>query len=469
MPDLWTRLAEQTRAWSALERQSLADAVWHPYVIARFGRSGNARALPFLYPYLSHADRQTRHRAIDAAGRVFEGQGPEALDQLEYFTRNTDTFLRDRAVLIVGAALTDHPDEILLDLLKPYLEHKNRFVRRSAITALCRAAAGRASQRLLKIVLEVEQRQGSRIWDLEYDIGRLFAGRPTEAAYELVTRPEADEEALGIMLQGAADEWFERGCRECFNRDPRWGMEGLAIAARGRGVKGLEPLLPLCRDHLVSKALMARAPACFDGVAPAPERGALEKLVRSGDLPVQRLAALCLGRLLVASEDRVGLDLLRPLLNSRNGSVRAAALAGLGQIAQSACDETLLALCLDHARDGETARAAVEALGRVFAGSGRFDLFAQLRDLARNWHARPPGRKQYRPLVECYHAVGRIYQGTGLEEPFDFLLDALAPSPRQWCSYRVAAARALIHIEFSPSALERVYRSQWEGESPRLL
>ncbi len=468
MLDLWTRLAEQTRAWPALERQILADAVWHPYVVARFGRTGDPRALPFLYPYLNRADPQTRHRAIDAAGRVFEGRGPDALGQLDYFTRNTDTFVRDRAVFVVGAALGGHSDAVLLDTLESYLKHKNRFVQHCAITALCRAAAGRASQTLLEAVLDVERYIS---WDLEYDVGTLFAGRPTEPAYQIAIGPDADEdlEGLGIMLEGASHEWFERGYRECFNRHPRWGMQGLARAVRGRGMQGLDYLLPLCRDRLTSKGLLVQAPACFAGVVPDAERGSLEELVRSGDVPVQRLAAVCLGRLLAATEDREAVELLRPLLDSRNGSVRAAALEGLGQIAKSSCDESLRKLCLSHVQDAETARAAVETLGRLFEGSGRFDLFEQVRDQAQIWQARPTGRKQYRPLIECYHAVGRLYQGTGSEEPFDFLLDALAPSPLQWCAYRAAAARALIHIEFSPRALERVYARQWEGEHSPLL
>ena len=55
MKDMWTDLAEGTHAWQALDRQILADAVWGPYVTARFARTGDPRALEYLYPYLNRS------------------------------------------------------------------------------------------------------------------------------------------------------------------------------------------------------------------------------------------------------------------------------------------------------------------------------------------------------------------------------------------------------------------------------
>ncbi|GEM_PF-7096115 len=69
MNDLWKNLEEQSRTWDALTRQGLANAIWADYVTARFRRTGDPRALEYLYPYLSSAC--TRNRAIRIACDVF--------------------------------------------------------------------------------------------------------------------------------------------------------------------------------------------------------------------------------------------------------------------------------------------------------------------------------------------------------------------------------------------------------------
>ena len=71
MKDIWNALEERTQTWQALGRQGLADALWADYVSIRFGRTGNPHALDYLYPYLNHADKGTRLKAIDVAACVF--------------------------------------------------------------------------------------------------------------------------------------------------------------------------------------------------------------------------------------------------------------------------------------------------------------------------------------------------------------------------------------------------------------
>ena len=93
MKDLWKALEEQSSAWNALARQGLADTIWADYVSIRFGRTGDPRALDYLYPYLNNAAKQTRLQAIEVAARVFEGRGPRALDSLDYFTQYCGHFL----------------------------------------------------------------------------------------------------------------------------------------------------------------------------------------------------------------------------------------------------------------------------------------------------------------------------------------------------------------------------------------
>ena len=145
MKDIWNVLEERTRTWEALERQSLADAIWEDYISVRFGRTGNPRALEYLYPYLNHAHRQTRSRAIEVAAHVFAGRGQRAIDDLDYFTRNPDLFLRDRAVQVIGVAVNGSGLRIILQVLAPYLSHRNQFVRRLAVIALGEACAGRGN------------------------------------------------------------------------------------------------------------------------------------------------------------------------------------------------------------------------------------------------------------------------------------------------------------------------------------
>ena len=72
MKDVWNALEERTRAWDALGRQGLADAVWEDYVTLRFGRTGDPRALDYLYPYLNHARPDIRSHAIAVAGRAVQ-------------------------------------------------------------------------------------------------------------------------------------------------------------------------------------------------------------------------------------------------------------------------------------------------------------------------------------------------------------------------------------------------------------
>jgi hypothetical protein len=106
MQDMWTALEERSRSWRALDRQALADGIWADYVTVRFSGTGDAQALQFLYPYLNHAEKGgKRTGAIAVAARVFRGCGPRAIGELDYLTRNTDAFLRDRAVHVVGAAV----------------------------------------------------------------------------------------------------------------------------------------------------------------------------------------------------------------------------------------------------------------------------------------------------------------------------------------------------------------------------
>ena len=478
MKDIWNVLEERTRTWEALGRQGLADTIWADYVSVRFGRTGNPRALEYLYPYLNHAQKQTRLKALGVAARVFEGRGQRAIDDLDYFIKNPDPFLRDRAAQVVGATVTGSGPHIILHVLAPYLNHRNQFVRKRSLVALGKACAGRGNA---KVLAEI-QRTASEPLDDEsrIAIAEAFAGRPTEEVYALVADPKAirySEHAwdeykvaypVSILVRGASDEWYERACKEIF--EPRlhvseerryWffvqrnGVEALCNAAPGHGMEALGRMLHLRNNRCTLRAIMSSGQKCFAGADPEANRAPLIDLARNGDLQEQRIAAVCLGAMMMGTEDDETIGVLRELCDARNKAVQTAALTGLGMAALSTCNEELRKLCLDRALGGETTSAAILALGTIFLGSGRADVFKDIRTRAEIHRRRPVrGRRHCKPLAVCYWATGLVYLGTGSTEPIEFLLDVLAlPRVSRTYQYQWLAAKALVMIEFSESAI----------------
>jgi hypothetical protein len=481
MRDLLNVIEERTRTWNALSRQTLADDVWADYVSIRFRRTGDPRALQYLYPYLNHADRSTRLEAIAVAGRVFEGRGPGALEHLDYFTKNTDLFIRDRAVLVVGAAVTGSRDDVILSALAPYLNHRSQFIRKLALRALGKAAAGLASEAVLAEIRRVAKTQGPRPDEVEMAIARAFSGRPTEETYRLVAKRElqaridtGNTEAVAVLVRRASDEWYERACREIFEpclhlreREKGWmlpfahrdGVQALGRAAPGHGMEALRRVLHLRGGRIPGYAMLRAAQEFFIGANPESNREPLIELARTGDIHTQRVAAICLGRLMMGLEDAESISVLRGLCDARSKAVQGAALVGLGMAAKSTCDESLRQLCLERSKDRETAVAALQALGMIFLGSGRSEIFRDVRLEADRRRAEPVRSRHYnRPLATCYATTGRIYLGTGSTEPLEFLLDVLAaPHSLRTGQYQWMAAKALNMIEFPESALGAEY------------
>jgi hypothetical protein len=477
MADIWALLEQRSRAWHTLDRQGLADAIWADYVWFRFGRTGDPRALEYLYPYLNHAERETRLRAIAVAARVFEGRGPQAVGDLDYFTRHPDPFLRDRAVCVVGAAVKgSSPRKVILETLGAYLNHRNQFIRKQALVALGRAAAGSADETVLGEIRRVGGTPGPRPDEVDLAIATVFAGRPTEEAYGLVAKPQladridtGNERAVSVLVRGASEPWYERAYTDCFEPrlhagdDVGWqtqfihrdGIHGLSRAGTGRGMDPLGRMLHLRHRRCTCHAMMRSGQKCFIGADREANRGPLIELARSGDVPAQRLAAVCLGRLTSGAEDADSTDALRRLCDAKSKAIQAAALYGLGLAARSTCDRDLRRLCLQRAADEQTAPAAIRALGTVFLGSGSAEVLKDIRRMADQHRARPVRGKRYsKPLAACYIAAGLLYLGTGSAEPVEFLLDVLAmPRRGRHGEYHWCAARALVMVEFSEAAL----------------
>ncbi len=492
MKDIWTVLEERTRTWGALGRQGLADAIWGDYVPLRFWRTGDPRALEYLYPYLNHAYKPTRLHAVGVAAKVFEGRGPRAIDSLDYFVKHPDPFLRDRAVQVIAAAVTGSADDVILETLAPYLDHRNQFIRKQALVALGKAAFGQGSEKVLAEIQRVAQQPGPRRDEVDLAIARVFAGRPTEPVYELVTKPSlvnridhGNDYAVATLVRGAPQEWYDRACREIFQPmlhapkpdEPygfaqqfirRGGVASLSFASPGRGMEAFSRILHARTNRCTGNAMFKAAPECFVGADVQSNRGPLLDLLRTGDIAAQRVAAVCLGSLVEGQEDAESIGILRDLCSARSKAVQAGALLGLGLAAKSSCDDSLRQLCLARLADQETAAWAIRGLGVVYLGSGRGDVLADLRRLVGTYRSQPVRTRRYNvPLAACYQAIGALYLGTGSTDPLEVLLDVLSRPARQpYDEYHWVAARALVMIEFSETALQRYYqacRHPWHG------
>ena len=467
MGDLWQELELRTRGWDALARQSLADAVWQDHVDARFVGTGDARALPLLFPYLRGGDRATRLRAITTAGRVFQGAGTAALTHLDWFTRHPDPFLRDRAVVVVAAALEGAAPATVTGVLRPWLDHANRFVRRSALDGLAQACAGSGDAMVLG---ELERGAATLGEPLSRSaVARVFAGRPDAAIWARV----ADEvDAVAILARGAGEAWFLRARDEVLaprltadvlpgeaawwiGFRQRFALLALARVGRGYGMAALRPALALASAPIAGHALLSAAQPMFAGADEAVERPPLLALLRDGDAGRQRVAALALGRLLMGDADAEVLAALADGCRSRSGAVRAAMLLGLGLAARSSRDGELLALARAHLGHPETAVAALRAIGLLALGTADPAATALVRGELARWRTAPrPGPAHLRPLAACHWALGLIHLGTGDPSPLDDLLPTLAlPDTLANREYRRAAAKALALIEHSEARL----------------
>jgi len=505
MRDIWATLGERTQDWRALDRQSVASSLWAPYVTARFARTGDKRALEFLYPYLSHSDAGSRHTAVHVACSIYRGTGPDTVAHLDYFLQNKDSFIRDHAVVVVGAAVSGHAEGVVLQALQPFLHDRNHLVQRRAMAAMAGALGGRPSGTSLAEIQRVQEEANANQGEADQARVCLLSGHPDEEIWSALCNPEAPwwsgrDEAIGTLIRGAPLEWFERARHEFFTPRlrarpdtpgviepaiesrfrarspdgslPAWVAQylhrsaavGICAAASGRGAGALQHLLHLQNNAVPWRAILNRAPKCIVGSNLEANRQALISMARSERLQEQRLAAICLGRLTMGLEDGEAIALLRGLADSRSPALRASALTALGMAARYTCDASLRQLCLQASTVEETARAAIGALGMIFQASGSFEVFDDIRARAEEFRARPiKGRKQYRALAQAYMSAGLVYQGTGTPEPFDFLLDALRPTPQPWSLYAWAAGQALIWIEFPERTLDRAFGEWWRN------
>ena len=479
MKDIWQVLEERTRAWSAIRRQTVADTLWEDYVTIRFGRSGDPRALEFLYPYLNHHDTATRYRAIRTACQVFDGRGPRALPYLEYFLNNSDHFLSDRAVQVVGAAMRGVDGESVIGALTPYLNHRNRFIRKQALVAVGQACEGQASEHVRDEIMRVGVKGGPSPEAVNMALAQLYSGKPTEEIYQRVVRPElvnridtCDEMAMAALVRNASEEWYVRAFTDAFY--PRlhmtaekahmfWmtqfirrdGVTAIIQASPGKGIHALETMLHLAADRCPGHAIYCHAPSLFVGADIDANLNSLMTLLKTGNVPVQRIAAVCLGRLMLDTQDEKTINLLRELCGAKNKAVQSTALEGLGMVARSSGDAELRKICSQRMTDPETAVAASKTMGMLFLGSGDEGVFGELQARIKALLDCPVKSRQYsKPLAACYEAVGFLFLGTGSTEPVQLLLDALAkPQVGVWDPYHWAASHSLVMTEFAESAL----------------
>jgi len=478
MTDLWTALEQRSRDWAAMDRQNLADVVWDLYVPARFGRTGDPRALDYLYPYLNHADRAAQIRAIRVVAQVFEGRGERALEALQYVTQNPRNFLKDRAVSVVGAALFGTSIHRLIPVMEPYLDNRNTFIKRLAVEALGVACRGTAHEEVLDLI-DTHGRAWPEVQDMA--IARVYAGQPNDTVYERLKGRVGSQHHVAMLIAGAGVEWFDRAYvdefqplveappekRRLWQRfKQRAAVHAISRGGKGLGMHALSKMIHLVAKRAPGHAMMsgrdynidplkdveaknATAQNLFLGADYPSNKKGLMDLLENGDVPTQRVAAGCIGRLAVDSDDTEVVDRLVTLAGSRNGAVKSSALFGLGLASYSSCDERLAKICYDATSDDQTSKAAYWAIGRLFSGSGRADVFERLSDRSRKMREKPIRRSASRPLASCYRAMGAVYKGTGSAEPFTLLMDVLSlPKHQGYDVYRRASAQALVDVEF---------------------
>ncbi len=477
----WQVLEEKTRAWSVLNRQTVADAIWEDYVRVRFARSGDARAIQFLAPYLNHAMAKVRLAALDTAGAVFLGRGEGALDNLEYFTKNPNPAIRDRASWVVAAALTGSAPDTALRVLEPSLTSSNWFVRKVSFGGLALASHGTAHDPTAQVLREICASGAVSRDQLMLALGHVYAGHPTEEVFDefvALLAPAgvgaAYHQARGlcILVREADEHWYQRALESIilpllqFNGktahpwEPdfvrRDGVNACAMAGKGRGMAALQHMLHLRNRSCTLHAMLWHAPECFVGADPDSNRGPLIELLRSGDVQEQRLAARCLGRLLTATSDPEALQALAVAAEGTSPAVRSCALDGLGQVGASSQDDGLARICADHADHAQTASAAIRAYGLIHLGTGNSGAFSWLKektDTLREHAAR--GGRHCKPFARCIHAAGLVFCGTGSSEPTEYFLGMLGTSRlgRQWNEYHWQASRALVTVEYPVSEL----------------
>jgi hypothetical protein len=180
---------------------------------------------------------------------------------------------------------------------------------------------------------------------------------------------------------------------------------------------------------------------CFIGPDYESNKSGLLGMINTGDVPVQRLAEVCLGRLAQDREDTEVVERLSKLLGSKNGGVKVASMAALGTAAQSSRDDRLAEICFGATTAHEISRAAFETIGNLYCGSGPSDVYACLLDLTRSIRRHPAKRRANRTLTACYHAIGMVFRATGSLDPLPFLLDVVSlPRGQGYDVYRRAAA-----------------------------
>ena len=488
MKSIWETLEKQTSQWNALSRQSLAGEIWADYVLLRFNQTGDTRAFDFLYPYLNHADKQTRKKAIGIACQVFKGRGAKAIRDSSYFTDNPDPFLRDRAVKIIGAAVTGLKDAVILETLRPYLNHKNQFIRLMALEELGKAATGLANNKIYQEIIRVSKtfkniKKENVLYITEMAIARVYAGKPTEEIYNVLkpTKPLAEwenfDETMPVLFYGASKEWYDRAYKEIYepgfhlHEHPdqkdnfmirftlRECIEGWCHISRGMGIEALKTMLHLRIMRCPGYALLNAAQELFIGADVEKNKKPLTKMIKTGDIPAQRIAILCLAQMMKSTCDKDTVKLLKEMCKVKSRAVRSIALSGLGLVARSSCDESLKQICLEHIGIDETAKAGIHGLGLLFLGSGRDDVFEIILSIAERFRNRPAKVRYSKPLAVCYWTAGLIYLGTGSRKPLDFLLDILnLPQMPHNFGYQWYASKALLMSEFPETALKCVIR-----------
>ena len=477
MDGIWDALAEKSRSMKALNRQGMADAIWPYFLLARYAKTGQAESLDFLIPYLQHADKSYRSRALDVTARIYDGAGQSAIADLEYITKNADLRIRDRSVHVVAACLKTLPPAEMLSGLAGYISHKNHFIRAQALRELGQCGYQTGSKDLLNAILDIRNHGNSQLYR-DLALSRIFSGNPTDEVYCRVAKPEFAaaidngnsyttallvrgdktgyrDMALEAVLRPRLETRIEGWLGQLIRRD---GVIGMVVAFPDKPGFVLESVLPVIGEACVFRASLAWLPSLFQNSEDSFLRDKLIQLAESDDERVGTVAIACLGRYLRGSDEEIP-NVLRDACHAKSSGLQAQALLSLGMAAEGTADSSIMRLLQNNVGRYDLAVASILSMGFLNKGLGEGKATSIILNVLEDFTVNPkPGRRSNKRIRNALLALGLAYAGTGLDNPVEVLFEYVSlPAYARNAEYRRCAARALTMIQFPEPRIQAVF------------
>lgn len=459
-------LEKWTQAWPQAEREELGREFGIGWTALRYQGSGSMEGLEFLYPFLNDSNVSVKRRALDAVATIFSGTGVDGLEKLSYVSENRDLFVRDRAVSVIGSALKGEPVDVILDILRPSLTHRNNFIRGQATDALGRAGEGEGWKDLLPIFAERLTDPDDFVASSAVEgLGFAFSGIGDPDAIALL-EPLPSFPTVPKVEGEARRSWHFRWRLHQARHDEA----AMAIARIGSGsgeeanaialmLRYLHPEVPQemgFEGQLIQRKGVWAAAWLLEG-SPTQALDAMRFLLErpgAGEprqtRQIPRSAAIWSLPTTFRASGREGIEAAGSLLDEDGHASIRTGMLSLGIAARGSCDDDVRAALAPYLTDGNGALRDVAniALGFAFQGSGDGDVYKLLRTT--NLEESRGASTNY-PL-----SVGLLFQGTG-DGPASHHLRDLVQTERRRLRRHIALGIGLVHQgTSSPSAVEEM-------------